>query len=153
MNRLTQKNAEGYSLLHDECPKRGDCYDSSDCVDVLVNRLGVYEDAEESGRLLILPCPLDSAVYRICPKCNDLHDGSCKHCAWCGTGGFDGCDVFGLWNDGQYPADRCTVVPWRATWRTMPIVIKELGRRIFLTREEAENRLAELHRTEAINKC
>jgi len=29
-----------------------------------------------------LPCRLGETVYKICPKCNDKHDGSCENCAW-----------------------------------------------------------------------
>ena len=55
MNRLTQKNGDGYSLCHDNCPMRGQCSDSADCVEVLLNRLAEYEEAEEAGRLVRLP--------------------------------------------------------------------------------------------------
>lgn len=148
MKRLTKKDGGGYSLNHDNCPKQGDCYDSADCVSVLVDRLAAYEEAEEKGLLLMLPCKIGDTVYRICPKCNDRHDGSCEHCAWQYTGGITGCTVFGLWSDGQYPAEKCTVVPWHVGWNNMPVVIEKLGQRIFLTREEAEERLAELHERE-----
>jgi len=56
MERLTKRNGGGYSLNHDACPKHGNCYDSADCVDVLVDRLAVYEDLDEAGLLWHLPC-------------------------------------------------------------------------------------------------
>jgi hypothetical protein len=62
MKRLTMKNGDGYSLCHDNCPKRGDCYDGADCAEVLTARLGEYEDAEEAERLLILPCKVGDTV-------------------------------------------------------------------------------------------
>ena len=62
MKRLTKRNGDGFSLNHDDCPKRGNCYDSADCVDVLVERLAVYEDLDEAGLLWHLPCKLGDTV-------------------------------------------------------------------------------------------
>ena len=80
MNRLTQKNGDGYSLCHDNCPMRGQCSDSADCVEVLLNRLAEYEEAEEAGRLVRLPCKIGSTVYTLkenyfdCERCaNKVH--------------------------------------------------------------------------------
>lgn len=109
-------------------------YLSGDAADKLAD----YEDAEEQGLLVRLPCKVGDTVYRICPKCNPKHDGSCEHCAWKGTGGIGGCAVFGMWGDGQYPAEKCTIVPWVASWHRMETIIRFLGERIFLTREKAE---------------
>ena len=52
MKRLTKRDEDGYSLNHKNCPKQGDCYDSADCVAVLVERLAAYEDAEEAREAL-----------------------------------------------------------------------------------------------------
>lgn len=90
MKRLTVKRENGYALLHDNCPNRGNCYDSTDCVEALVKRLGEYEDtgfepegiyglcemekrsrmaqmlrwegAESEGRLFVLPCKVGDTV-------------------------------------------------------------------------------------------
>ena len=51
-----------------------------------------------------LPCKVGDTVYRICPKCNNEHNNSCRNCAWAGCITDCGCDVYGLWNDGKYPA-------------------------------------------------
>ncbi len=104
----------------------------------LAQKLADYEEAEADGRLVRLPAPIGSTVYRICPKCNSRHDGSCKSCAWLGTGGVGGCRVFGLWGDGQYPPERCTIVPWKVSWNNLETVLESFGKRIFETREEAE---------------
>jgi len=29
-------------------------------------------------------CLIGDIVYKICPKCNDQHNGTCKNCAWSG---------------------------------------------------------------------
>lgn len=79
-----------YAALCDMCPKHGSCSDSADCVSVLTARLGAYEDtglspeeitalcsmekrskmanmlrweeANDDGRLLILPCKVGDTV-------------------------------------------------------------------------------------------
>lgn len=103
-----------------------------------LQKLADYEDAEEQGLLVHLPCKVGDTVYRICPKCNKNHDGSCAKCAWQGTGGIGGCRVFGMWGDGSYPPDKCTIVPWKACWNNMETIMHYINKRIFLTREEAE---------------
>ena len=37
-----------------------------------------------------------AVIYRICPKCNERHDGSCKNCAWNSVISNCGCTTFGL---------------------------------------------------------
>lgn len=103
-----------------------------------LEKLAAYEDEEEQGLLVHLPCKVGDTVYRICPKCNKNHDGSCANCAWQGTGGIGGCMVFGMWGDGSYPADKCTIVPWKACWNNMGTIMHYINKRIFLTYEAAE---------------
>lgn len=107
-------------------------------------KLAEYEALEEQGKLLKLPCAVGDIVYRICPKCNDDHNGSCKNCAWAGCASNCGCTTYGLWTDGQYQADKCTIVPYKVSWNYIPELIKEIGNRVFLIREEAEAKLKEL---------
>lgn len=107
----------------------------------------LLENAELRARLdkaVELPCKVGDVVYRICPKCNDKHDGSCNNCAWASCITNCGCDVFGLWDDGQYPVHNCIIVPYRVSWRWMPSLLKHFGSKIFLTRAQAEARLKEL---------
>ena len=33
-------------------------------------------------KTMLFPTWIGETVYKICPKCNDKHDGSCKNCAW-----------------------------------------------------------------------
>lgn len=103
-----------------------------------INKLVDYEDLEEQGLLLRLPCKVGDTVYRICPKCNDNHNGNCKNCAWQGAAGMNGCNVYGLWSDGQYPPDKCTIVPYKVTWNYIPNFLENIGKTVFLTHEEAE---------------
>lgn len=66
MERLTKRNGDGYSLNHDACPKRGDCYDSADCVDVLVNRLAAHEDEAEKLHDSMTASHSEAAILRGC---------------------------------------------------------------------------------------
>lgn len=112
--------------------------------DKLKDALGEYEDLEEQGKLLKLPCAVGDTVYRICPKCNDGHNGSCKNCAWAGSCSNKGCTTYGGWEDGQYPKDKCTIVPYKVFWNYIPNLLENIGKRVFLTPEEAEAALKEL---------
>ncbi len=135
-------------------------YDTFDPVDIMDNeytkinyekiltKLGEYEDLEEQGLLLKLPCRVGDIVYRICPKCNDRHDGSCKNCAWCGCSSNAGCTTYGLWSDGQYPPLQCTIVPYKVNWNYIPNLMEHLGKTVFLTQAEAEEALKRKGREE-----
>lgn len=109
-----------------------------------IAKLAEYEDLEEQGELLKLPCAVGDTVYRICPKCNDSHNGSCKNCAWENSCSNRGCTVYGVWKDGQYPMGECTIVPYKVFWNYIPNLLENIGKRVFLTREEAEAALKEL---------
>ena len=113
-----------------------------------VQKLGRLEDLEEQGKLLKLPCAVGDTVYRICPKCNDYHDGSCKNCAWENSCSNRGCTVYGGWKDGQYPMGECTIVPYKVSWNYIPNLLENIGKRVFPTREEAEIALKELENKE-----
>ena len=44
MDRLARKDEYGFSAVCENCPKHGMCNDSSDCEDVLAEKLFAYED-------------------------------------------------------------------------------------------------------------
>lgn len=53
MKRLIIKEHGAARINCINCPKRGDCYDSADCVNALIERLDYYENLlEENGLLL-----------------------------------------------------------------------------------------------------
>lgn len=135
MERLTGRSANGTAIYSK--PSRDTVKWWNNRRDVLC-KLAEYEDLEEQGLLLRLPCKVGDTVYRICPKCDNDHDGSCKNCAWEGTAGMKGCTVYGLWRDGQYPPDKCTIVPYKVTWNYVPNLLHNIGKTVFLTREEVE---------------
>ena len=144
MERLTKRNGQNtkyyYPKCFEKCGGNGNSANCNSCEleDMICEKLGRYEDLEEQGLLLRLPCKVGDTVYRICPKCDNDHDGSCKNCAWEGTAGMKGCTVYGLWRDGQYPPDKCTIVPYKVTWNYVPNLLHNIGKTVFLTREEVE---------------
>lgn len=133
MSRLTNAGNEGEIYITDNDETR-----NIGRKEAAYKKLKEYEDLEEQGLLLRLPCEVGDTVYRICPKCGNDHDGSCKNCAWEGTAGMKGCTVYGLWRDGQYPPDKCTIVPYKVTWNYVPNLLHNIGKTVFLTREEVE---------------
>lgn len=141
MERLTRRHADGelFRPLY-IIDGRKEYVNETD----ILEKLAEYEDLEEQGRLLKLPCAVGDTVYRICPKCNDSHDGSCKNCAWENSCSNRGCTVYGGWKDGQYPMGECTIVPYKVSWNYIPNLLENIGKRVFITREEAEAALREL---------
>lgn len=123
MERLTKLNKQGTDYYYPTCFQTcdGDGY-SEKCDDCnfenkICNKLGEYEDLEEQGLLLKLPCKVGDIVYRIC-----------------GTKG------------NHYVGERKVV---SITIHRYSITISTtrddtLGKKIFLTREEAEAKLEEL---------
>lgn len=84
---------------------------------------------------------IGETVYKICPKCNDRHNGSCENCAWRSALFSNGCDIFGL--RGEHTADKSIVVPFYVTFNRIPTIANQLGKRCFFAKEEAEKALAE----------
>lgn len=79
----------------------------------ILNRLAYYEDAEECGRLIILPCKIGDTVYRICKKKYDI-------------------DGYGM----QWEED------WGIVTATFNLgMFDKIGKTVFLTKEEAEEAL------------
>lgn len=115
----------------------------------LYEKLKHYEDLEEQGLLRKFPCKEGDIVYRICPKCNDKHNESCENCAWRGSLSDCGCTTYGLWSDGQFPPDECTVVPYKVTWNYIPNLLKHFGKTVFLTQRDAKEALKKMNETES----
>jgi len=147
MERLTTRNEGDRAYYYPNCFKECDGVGySSKCdkcgfQDEVCEKLGEYDDLDEQGLLLKLPCKVGDIIYRICPKCNDKHDGSCKNCAWSVGLSNCGCDIYGLWSDGQYPPKECTIVPYKVYWNYIPNLMEHLGKTVFLTQAEAEEAL------------
>lgn len=68
MERLTNKYCSG-DEYYMNCPEDCDIDDCGGCIkfDTLVNKLGEYEDAEEHGLLVRLPCKVGDAIFYLNP--------------------------------------------------------------------------------------
>lgn len=94
----------------------------------LYMRLKAYEDMEEEGRLLVLPCKVGDTVYRI------THD-------YCDLRGLDKCDSYcdGWDQSCDMNGGGLFVEKGQFTFADLD----EIGKTVFLTREAAEAKLKE----------
>lgn len=118
MERLTVRNP---SWIDDELWESA-CEPDREEIDAVYRKLKDYEDLEEQGRLIKLPCKVGDIVY-IAETV--LVEAMCIRIQ------LDG-DRNGIWiNAKEYPCDR-------------RISFKAFGKTVFLTKSEAEERLKEL---------
>lgn len=119
--RLTWRRADGAV-----CPrvKKGtDChYIAGEFTQKVYDKLAAYEDAEEQGLLVRLPCKVGDTVYIPIEKCRaDFH-----YCPFNGGYGTERCD--GYKNCKAYVKEQGFSI------RDYP----DMGKTVFLTREEGE---------------
>ena len=76
MERLTHKNEFGIDInKNKDCPTRSICWNCDnrvkDCeyFNDAIEKLAKYEDLEEQGLLLKLPCPIGTEVYKVREVC------------------------------------------------------------------------------------
>lgn len=109
-------------------------------------KLKHYEDLEEEGRLIELPCTVGTTYYRLDLKIN-INENKCINCPH-----FCGDDWDGFWcseadaSFSNYEPKECLEIVERKFYSREAIVVNmsSLGVFSFLTREEAEKRLEEL---------
>lgn len=98
---------------------------------------------------IVLPCKVGQTVYKICPKCNERHSGSCEHCAWRGCIGY-GCDIgVRVYSDGSYNKHDLQIVPRKVSRYTIVTILELWNIMYFATEEEA---LAAMTEYDAIRK-
>ena len=97
-------------------------------------KLAEYEDLEEQGLLLRLPCKVGSTLYRVykkptkCTAYGEYKDDyACQGCE-------KECDSSYVWAIYKYKADIKTIV----------CLSDEIGKTVFLTQAEAEQKLKEM---------
>ena len=139
MERLTERNP---SLIYDEIWEMA-CEPDFEEIDAIYRKLKAYEDAEEQGLLLRLPCGIGSDVYMIPSKINyklnilSLHPENNRvyHqkvalITFTENGWYIKCD-----KDREYAIERIlSEKMYKETW--------------FLSQEEAEAKLAEMEGAE-----
>lgn len=98
----------------------------------IIERLAEYEDAEEQGLLIRLPCKVGDVVYF---PIYDYHDSAIIETIRIEENG-----VFYDWVQYEVGVD-CTEV-----WDNGSFADGNIGKTVFLTREEAEAKLAEMQK-------
>ena len=97
----------------------------------IINKLADYEDAEEQGLLLMLPCVIGTTVYSF-DRQIWIDEKGCRDCVYYAVDGF--CDY-----EEEHPA--CTKVFETKFNFNM---LNDFGKTTFLTKEEAEAALKNL---------
>ena len=142
MERLTERNP---LWSDDELWERA-CEPDCEEIDAVYRKLKEYEDAEEQGLLLRLPCKVGDAVYLIDKDENNrlqVYEGKWRRVSLvqtsknssfelCGEISYDIHDCF--YNDGR-TMEQGMYVGQEST---------RIGKVVFLTREEAEVKLKEM---------
>lgn len=91
----------------------------------------------------VIPCKVGQTVYKICPKCNEKHNGSCDHCAWRGCF-MTGCDVgVRVYFDGSNGDYNLQIIPYKVSENRFVTIIKYWNIMFFATAEEAETAKSE----------
>lgn len=119
---------EDCDVCEEYCPHLQE--DNCSCLKEILEKLGAYEDAEEQGLLLRLPCKVGDTVY---------------------IGGMLGCseideweitNITMRWGENDEPYFYADLK--RAKRNNCSFWMKEFGRSVFLTREEAEKALEDM---------
>ena len=119
MERLTQRNGK-YIEYSDE--NYNDSIDNRTMLEKCLNKLAEYEDAEEQGLLLRLPCKVGTSVYMVAQDCGgdtlDCMRGDCEGCPY----------LYSFVEDNKFEA----------------YMLEDIGKTVFLTQAEAEQKLKEM---------
>ena len=137
MDRLT--NSIDYCQLHCDFGKSNECFfqDKSKCYEKnIYEKLREYEDLEEQGLLLRLPCKVGDTVYCIYErytKCSEneqeFDEYSCQGCE---------CLECDSHKELYVQSQKAYSLDWIVT------NLRNFGKTVFLTQEEAEQKLKEM---------
>ncbi len=118
MERLTERTGEGQAIPRMDLKNNG----HQKCME----RLAEYEDLEEQGKLLKLPCAVGDMIYKVSP--NYVYVDMCQ------ITGFAECNS---------TKSMCYTVYIDPDEEDI-IALSDFGKTVFLTREEAEDALKEV---------
>lgn len=130
MERLTDKNAVG-NYFYPKCFEKCDGFgasskcDNCEIMTSVCEKLGKYEDLEEQGRLVKLPCKLGDTVY--VPTRDFISELRIAHITISKNNTF----FYWMLNAGIYP-------------NLDGFSVDKIGKTVFLTKSEAEAKLKEL---------
>lgn len=140
MERLTERNDIGnyfYPKCFEKCDGLGASSKCDNCelTSSVCEKLGEYEDLEEQGRLVKLPCKIGDTLYKIIvdkyTKCSLYDKEFSLNCEYCE----EKCDSKAI-----YVIKDFTVFDINE----IIFYMKSIGKTVFLTKSEAEAKLKEL---------
>lgn len=126
MERLTDKNDVGsyfYPKCFEKCDGLGASSKCDNCeiMTSVCEKLGKYEDLEEQGLLLRLPCKVGTSVYMVEQDCEDALDCMREDCEGCPY-------LYSFVEENKFDA----------------YMLENIGNTVFLTKSEAEQKLKEM---------
>ena len=129
MDRFTTKENVKPELLDCVyCPEHSNCYSNMSCNAIYnaLSKLRYYENLEEQGRLVVLPCKIGDTVYRVMADKRIKHPYECK--------------VIGFWYSADETCNNVHLVRYvnGVFDCSMSVPFSEFNRILFLTKEEAE---------------
>ena len=150
MERLTDRNADGnyfYPKCFENCDGLGASRKCDNCeiTTSICEKLGKYEDLEEHGLMIKLPCKVGDKYYRVVRTCSMAGIEE--------KGDFfpvkSDCDLWCSCNH-KNPCDKEYMILENTFQSLMEIIyrIKDIGVIYFLTEEEAKEKRKELEETE-----
>ena len=118
MDRITHKYVGGQAWASlNLVSKMGE----NECVGLPITKLARYEDLEEQGLLMRLPCKIGASVYMVAQDCGgdtlDCRRGDCEGCPY----------LYSFVEENSFDSYMCD----------------DIGKTVFLTKEEAEKKLKE----------
>lgn len=139
MKRLTEDSVTGETYIKQcasSCPYDGDFCGTDECpvLNAVADKLGEYERAEEQGLLVRLPDDLFKKVYRITYEYTE--------CSKFGETVID-CENYNC-NCDCDSEKKFYIVENNLQFMLFCNYYNELGKTVFLTREEAEKKLEEM---------
>lgn len=137
----------------EECDKNTKMISDRKCPTLqLVDRLAEYEDtglspaevaelaqAKADGRVVVLPCKVGDTVYVVVTDCDCAYTDNMNDCAYCDYVVMP-CDDFFRYDEDEW---ECGFKPHVREDKFSIAMYEQLGKTIFLTREEAERALKE----------
>lgn len=135
MGRLTERNPY---WINDETWERA-CESDAEEMDAVYHKLKEYEDAEEQGLLIRLPCKVADTIFRINPYAKEpiisMKVLQIRFVELYSGNSFLRIDAINDEDMGEFCYFK-----------------NDIGKTVFLTREEAEAALAEMNKKENINE-
>ena len=107
------------------------------CVDGLFEWADTIADHLLAEGVIVAPCKVGDIVYKICPKCNNNHNKTCKYCTWSGCF-MTGCDIgVRVYWDGSCGDYELQIVPYKVAKDNIITIFQAWNVMYFTTEEQA----------------